>query len=230
MLRSITLLVALTVAAVAMATTIPAAEKKIVVYSHGQRFENKPEGCFLTGPPRTLEDTAIAAGYEVFHFCEEAVEKPGDRPGSYIYKRVALLNAKVERLEKKGYRPENIVLAGHSAGAWTSLMLVSKDTRLSKKVRVIAFAPSCCGTEAERAGSAVWRRARTEQIADMLSGAPFRALIFSYDDDEYENTANLQFLARRGRLAPSNCGRGHRTYKRDCRADETARLIAGFLR
>jgi hypothetical protein len=232
MLRATSTLVASIVVAGTMSTTIDAAEKKIVVYSHGQKYEHKPEGCWwLNGPPSTLKSTAVAAGYKVFHFCKEAVERPGDRPGSYIYKRVDLLKAKVQQLiEKEGYRPENIVLAGHSAGAWTSLMLVSKDARLAKKVRVIAFAPSCCGTQAERAGSPPWRRARTEQIADLLSGASFRALTFSYDDDEYENTASLQFLTKLSRLVPSNCGRGHDTYRNDCKAEETAERIADFLK
>ena len=103
-----------------------------------------------------------------------------------------VLKLKVEDFNEKGFR--NIVLAGHSAGAWSSLVLKSE---IPNQINgVIAFSPARSGKFAMKKnphrGWINWRNYKMSLIkVDKLS----KVLVYAHEKDPYENTKTLSFLS-----------------------------------
>ena len=103
-----------------------------------------------------------------------------------------VLKLKVEDFNDKGFR--NIVLAGHSAGAWSSLVLKSE---IPNQINgVIAFSPARSGKFAMKKnphrGWINWRNYKMSLIkVDKLS----KVLVYAHEKDPYENTKTLSFLS-----------------------------------
>lgn len=103
-----------------------------------------------------------------------------------------VLRLKVKDFNDKGFR--NIVLAGHSAGAWSSLVLKSEIP--NQIDGVIAFSPARSGKFAKKKnpdrGWINWRNYKMSLIkVDKLS----KVLVYAHEKDPYENTKTLSFLS-----------------------------------
>ena len=103
-----------------------------------------------------------------------------------------VLKLKVEDFNDKGF--QNIVLAGHSAGAWSSLVLKSEFPNQINGV--IAFSPARSGKFAKKKnphrGWINWRNYKMSLIkVDKLS----KVLVYAHEKDPYENTKTLSFLS-----------------------------------
>ncbi|MCP4329107.1 MAG: alpha/beta hydrolase [Alphaproteobacteria bacterium] len=109
-------------------------------------------------------------------------------------KRAVAIGKLIEAKVSQGYRRKNIFLGGHSAGAWTSLLIKRHDP--GKFNGVIAVAPAFNGQRSERfciakdckgeidAGKRAWLRA--ENNAHLGSGAPrLDALVFAFHCDRF---------------------------------------------
>lgn len=87
----------------------------------------------------------------------------------------------------------NVLLAGHSAGAWDSIVLKSQYPDLIDAV--IALSPARCGPYAKRKQDKLievnWRKHKQNMI-DIEN--LYNVLVYCHDKDGFENTQTLQFL------------------------------------
>ena len=98
---------------------------------------------------------------------------------------------KIDDFTKQGFN--NIVLAGHSAGAWSSITLKSQ---FPKKIDgVIAFHPGVAGTLKNRKDWPWWEDIRTHLINLMKLENLKNELVFSHNKDHFETPKTLFFLS-----------------------------------
>ena len=107
-----------------------------------------------------------------------------------IQKKVIKL--KIDEFKKEGFN--NIILAGHSAGGWDSLVL--KSNFPSEIDGVVAFHPARSGkfanTKKPHRGWVNWRNYKISMIkVDQLENV----LVFSHEKDKYENPETSKFLS-----------------------------------
>lgn len=210
-------------------------EARVIVYSHGQSRGSQVPDCrrASNGVPETLlqlEDHNT----RIYYLCSKAWDGGGEK-GYYVYLRVKEIMNLLKRLEELGVRKDRIVLAGHSAGGWSSLM--AQSLHGSEIPNAILFAPAFAGAKSEEGLYPEWRRdARPKQVKQLESGAPLRALIFSYHGDRFEEPADLTFLSSRAinniEVVAYACLENenqHRNHLNDCRAAETLSRIERYL-
>lgn len=217
--------------------TLPRVEGQvIVIYNHGTKAAYFPENCLRGNaePPaslRRLEGERL----RIFFLCSEATEDRDGVLGNYVFRRVLEIEKTIQRLVAAGVPASHIVVAGHSAGGWSSLMLQS--TRELGIAGVVAFAPAFAGPRAGEALGLSWRtEARPAQIRQLKTGRPLRALFFAYPGDEFEWPEDLAFLPQTYpdtvEMVSYSC-RGvrepHVTHQNDCREEETAEKIRVFI-
>ena len=111
---------------------------------------------------------------------------------SEVSTKKKVLKLKVDDFKDKGFR--NILLVGHSAGAWSSLVLKSQYPNQINGV--IAFSPARSGKFANKKnphrGWINWRNYKMSLIkVDKLS----KVLVYAHEKDPYENTKTLSFLS-----------------------------------
>ena len=210
-----------------------AARKTVVVYSHGTTRPQRREDCskWYNRVPKTLRALEDDGDTHIYYLCSRATD--GGEGGSYIFKRAAEIERVLDRLIDIGVEPRNIFLAGHSAGAWSSLMLMGEVG--DKFNAAIAFAPACCGPRHEIAIYPVWRkRIRPAHVERMIDVREFAALVFAYTNDRFNRPRELRFLTdafpRGVRMVTRSCRAGHGSHLKDCRADETAARIRQYVR
>ena len=115
---------------------------------------------------------------------------------SYATKRRVIIN-KVNEFRKLGFN--NIILAGHSAGAWASLVLNSK---FNEEIDgIIAFHPARSGkfahTKNPDSDWVDWRKYKISEInLDNLN----KVLVFTHEKDKYENAKTLSFLINSNKI------------------------------
>ena len=102
-----------------------------------------------------------------------------------------IINNKIDDFTKQGFN--NIVLAGHSAGAWASITLKSQFPE--KIDGVIAFHPAVSGTFKNRKDWPWWEDVRTQLIGLMKLENLKNALVFAHNKDHYETPKSLSFLS-----------------------------------
>ena len=103
-----------------------------------------------------------------------------------------VIKLKIDEFKKKGFN--NIVLSGHSAGGWDSLVL--KSNYPSEIDGVIAFHPARSGKFAKakkpHKGWINWRNYKISMIkVEQLENV----LVFSHEKDKYENPKTTKFLS-----------------------------------
>ena len=206
---------------------------RVIVYSHGTSNSLVREDCWIrhNKPPRTLTSLVDADPHLVLtYLCSQATD--GRDPGSYIHKRADEIGAVVDGLTAMGVPAANIYLSGHSAGAWASLMYMSRaaDTVAGG----ILFAPACCGPRYNADRYPIWRgEIRPRQVRQILGGNTLNALVFAYTDDEFNRPRDLVFLPgaypETITLVSQSCGNGHQTHQIDCDAYGTRARIAAFI-
>jgi len=106
-----------------------------------------------------------------------------------------VIKLKIDEFKTKGFN--NIILAGHSAGAWGSLVLYSNFP--SKINGVIAFNPAKSGNYARELkkdkvwrGWKIWRDYKISLIKLEKLG---KVLVYSHDKDSFETPETLSFLS-----------------------------------
>ena len=216
-------------------------QQRVVIFSHGIHRPSV-EICndFNNKPPRSLM-ALVDNKTLVYHFCSSAIESPLS-PGKQVYLRRIEIDHAIDAFLARGIQPKHLFLAGHSNGAWTSLMMM-RDVN-QRFNGVIAFAPGFSGKRSDVRIAPWWRnKVRPKQIKEMLKATSMDALVFSYENDAYNRPQDLQFLRKNYPLKTVNnkltgvdlvsydCGlkNAHLTYRNDCRLKETTSRIRLFV-
>ena len=106
-------------------------------------------------------------------------------------KRQNIILDKAEEFTKLGFK--NIVLAGHSAGAWASLNLISRFPNQFKGV--IAMSPAFAGPKKEwQKKYPEWGLFRNYEVSIFQKNHSLNALLFSHSNDVYEDPKTLSFF------------------------------------
>ena len=205
---------------------------KIIIFSHGTTRPQKRENCKkkYNAIPSSLLSLNENENIFFYYLCSKA--KDGNVPGSYIDKRVKEIENVLDQLLENGVSPKNIFLTGVSAGGWSSLMLMPQ---VDKKFNsAIVFAPACCGPRHEINKYPKWRREiRPKQVKKIKSANIIKALVFAYEDDKFNRSKELMFLKEKSRdtvnLIKYKCGKGHNTYRKDCKIEDTKKIIKKYI-
>ena len=215
--------------------SIPGPSRRtIIIYSPGAQSPGQIEHCTddVYAPPPAVLALERTPGTHVYYLCPRSTD--AGNPGSYIFGRAREIEAVVDIFLRRGVEPRNIFLAGHSAGAWSAMMLMNEAGR--KFNAVIAFAPACCYPRAvaERYPYAYWRKVvRPFQKSIMTAARRFEALVFAYPDDPFNRPADLAFLTDTYPegvwMFSQFCGEGHMTTLKDCREADTTRIIRHYI-
>ena len=104
--------------------------------------------------------------------------------------KAKVIKEKVDRFIEQGFK--NIVLAGHSSGAWQSMTVQS---RFPKKIKgVIANHPGGGGTKKNRKDWPWWNDVRSYHIS-LMDLPNLNALIFTHDKDQFSAPEDYLFLS-----------------------------------
>ena len=106
-------------------------------------------------------------------------------------KRQNIILDKINQFEKLGFK--NIILAGHSAGAWASLNLQS---RFPDKIKgTIALNPAFAGWKQEWQDEyPEWGAFRENEINIIKESNNLKAILFSHNNDKFEDPETLSFF------------------------------------
>ena len=67
----------------------------------------------------------------------------------------------------------------------------------------------------------------------MTEAKVIKALIFAYEDDKFNRSQELIFLKEKYpdtvNLVSYKCGEGHNTYEKDCKLEETKKIIKNYV-
>ena len=220
--------------------TSPSAEQRVIIYNHGISRPQQKERCYLSynKPPASLT-ALIDDKTMIYNLCSTSTESPAiTSAGKQVYLRKIEIDFAIDAFLARGIDPKHIFLAGHSNGAWTSLMMMRE---VNKRFNgVIGFAPAFAGKRKEVTIAPWWRKSvRPKQIKDMLGASRMDALIFAYDNDAYNRPQDLEFLQYHYPLTNHSgvdlvsydCGlrNAHQTYRKDCRQRLSSKKIAEFI-
>ena len=101
-----------------------------------------------------------------------------------------LINKKIDSLINLEF--ENIILAGHSAGAWASITLKSQ---FPKKIDgIIAFNPAFSGSFQNRRDWAGWEIIREYGVNKINLSNLQNTMVYVHDKDNHETSKTLSFL------------------------------------
>jgi len=222
----------------------PSSQQRVIIYNHGISRPQHVEPCYLAynQPPKSL--TALRDNKTlVYRLCSTSTEAPAiSAAGKQVYLRKIEINYAIDAFLSRGVQPKHLFLAGHSNGAWASLMMMSDVNERFNGV--IAFAPAFAGRRDEVNIAPWWRNTvRPNQIEDMLGAPTMDALVFAYENDAYNRPQDLLFLKDRYPfknkadksggvdLITYDCGlhNAHVTYRNDCRLTETTTRIRSFV-
>jgi predicted alpha/beta hydrolase family esterase len=214
----------------------------VVIYMHGTINPRSRSNCSLwwNDAPPTLTSLTKRENTHIYFLCSKATDPGGgsgrDR-GSWIFKRVEEISIVLEQMIDAGVLPGNIFLLGHSAGGWASLMAMPMVDR--KFNAAIVFASAFAGPRAESGVYPVWRgEIRPKHVEIMKSFDIVRALVFAYDNDPYNRSSELEFLADTFpgavRMISYSCNiglplTGHLTHLKDCQQAGTTQTIFQYV-
>jgi len=208
-------------------------ELTIIIFSHGTYRPQKIENCTekWNRIPSSLRILKKFKNTYFYYLCSRAID--AGKTGSFIYKRKKEINKLLDQLISKGVRPENIFLTGYSAGGWTSLMMM--DQVVEKFNSAIVFAPAFAGPRSETNKYPQWRKVeRPRQVKQMIKANTIKALVFAYEDDEFNRSQELKFLTEKYpnsvKLVSYKCGNGHYTLHNDCKLSKTKKLIKEYFK
>lgn len=224
--------------------TVPVDQQIVVIYNHGIKYPQQVEPCFMpyNKPPSSLR-ALTSKNLIVYSLCSTSIESPAPTSaGKQVYLRKKEISHAIDAFLARGIQPKNLFLAGHSNGGWTSLMMM-RD--VNKRFNgAIAFAPAFAGKRKDSKLFPWWRKsARPNQIKDMLGVPKMDALVFAYENDEYNRPQDLMFLTDYYPLVDNttsshgvdfvaygcNNVNAHQTYRNDCRLADTKKRIQRFI-
>ncbi len=209
--------------------------KTIIVYSHGTTRSSRTEDCDAdwNKVPKSL--LALSGEQvKIFYLCSNASDNDGNL-GGYVYKRAKEISQVVDELVKQGIDSHRIFLAGHSAGAWSSLM--SRVNARNKVGGLILFAPAFGGRKDFEQTQPFWRQTlRPKQANEISTAENIRAVVFSYVGDPYGEPDEMEFLTK---SFPSSVeqfsyrcfgvSNPHITHLNDCEQSTTSDRIVKFI-
>ncbi len=205
----------------------------VIIWGHGQSSAQKSEKCFADHNkiPKTLKYLEKEIDAHFIFMCSKSKDSEY-REGSYIYKRVKQLKKLLTEINEIGVHPNNIFITGFSAGGWTALHMFRENARLFNSA--IVFAPAFAGPRYEIKDYPWWRKeVRPAHIKQITKAKVIDALIFAYEDDEYNRPEELRFLKeiypKNVNLVGYHCGNGHLTHIYDCKSSETEILILNYI-
>jgi len=219
---------------------VPADQQIVIIYNHGIQYPQQREPCYMwyNKPPDSLK-AQISNKVLVYSLCSTSVESPSPTSaGKQVYLRKKEINFAIDAFLARGIKPKHIFLAGHSNGAWTSLMMM-RD--VNKRFNgAIAYAPAFAGKRSDIVFAPWWRNiARPRQIKDMLGASRMDALVFAYERDAYNRPQDLMFLSEnypyQGNHGVSfvsyDCKNksAHQTFRNDCYLARTKQQIGEFI-
>lgn len=170
-------------------------ESIVLIFNHGSKSSGEKDFCEPNG--RSTPDVIKQLQGErvgdksivVYELCTEAIGIAGQL-GSKNEGRILEIEAVIRDFQRRGVPPEQLFLAGQSAGAWASLMIARRHT--VEFNATIAFAPANSGKKASRTAAGT---ERLERLSRYLSEAPYLpALVYAFAHDEFNDTATLAFL------------------------------------
>jgi dienelactone hydrolase len=180
--------------------SIPNPESKaVVLFLHGSMVEKIDDTCDPNGRtpgfsvPDVIKQLAgtEVAGLEVVVFapCDGRATNFGEP--IKIEQRVAAIERTLAALSRAGVEPLQIFLMGQSAGGWAALL---HQKRYPGSVNsIVAFAPAFAGKKQLRPD--IWQQRHEIQSAEIQSAARISALIFAFENDEYNTPDDLAFLS-----------------------------------
>ena len=212
-----------------------ASDTIVIIYNHGTRNPRKKERCDASYNqiPASLKD--IESNRLLIYFlCSVATEGEGpEHAGNQVYARMYEIEQALDKLLQQGIQARHIFLAGHSKGAWSSLMLMN---RVDKKFNAaILFAPALANRRSQQTHPWWRNEVRPRQIKQMLTAQEIKALIFAYRDDEYNRPQDLQFLIDHYpdsvEIIGYRCAYKytHNTHLHDCRQSQTSKRITDYI-
>lgn len=207
-----------------------AANKVVILYSHGTYRPSLREDCQkgFNQIPESILGLSRHPKVAIFYLCTKVVDTSNQ--GQYVYQRAQEIRQTLDALTALGVKPEHIVLAGHSAGAWSSLLLMGEQRR--QFAGAILFAPAFAGTIRERRGTP-WGDFRTAQVKKIKAFPALQALVFAYENDPYETPATLAFLRAASGVDfhayDCHLSHPHLTHLEDCQAERTRSLVEAYV-
>ena len=210
------------------------AEATIIIFSHGTENSWKPEKCrtWYVRPPKIAMFLQGKPNTYVYFLCSDVTDT-GHSDARYIFARSKEILQTVDQFLAIGVQPKNIFLMGQSAGGWSSLMAMQQVGE--KFNAAIIFAPACCNKrEAKEEKKRKYRKLnRRHQEREMLKAERIEALIFAYEDDEFNRPQDLTFLTEAYptsvEMIGYHCGEGHFTYQKDCQFAANKARITEYI-
>ena len=207
----------------------------VIIYNHGTTSPSRTEDCDAewNKVPKSLL-TFAGDKVKIFYLCSNAADNDGVL-GGYIYKRVKEINQTIDQLMNQGIDSRRIFLAGHSAGAWSSLM--SRVNSQTEIAGLILFAPAFGGRkDAEKLFPIGRQILRPKQANEIITAKSIRAIIFSYAGDPFGEPNEMDFLTKafpdtieQFTYRCFNNPNPHISHLNDCDYRRTLRLINKFI-
>jgi len=178
----------------------------LVIFNHGSMVETFADRCFpdyratrSTTPKvigeldgRKLGDKML----QVYSYCTPS--KFGEYNGNTrqgepkVQKRAKDIEALIVEALAQGVPPEQIFVAGHSAGAWASLIVARRG-----QVRIggyILFAPAFAGHYSVRHPG--WWDLQNRLVKYIGEAERIDALVYAFENDKFNRVEDLRFLDR----------------------------------
>lgn len=174
--------------------------KAVVLFLHGSMVEKLDDTCDPNGETtgfsvpevvRALAGTKIS-GLEVVVFapCHGRATQMGEP--LKIDQRVNAIEQTLQELGSAGVDPSHIFLVGQSAGGWAALLHQKRHP--GRVNSIIAFAPAFAGKKRWRPDN--WQQRHEEQSAELMTAKSISALVFAFENDEYNTPEDLAFLSQ----------------------------------
>jgi len=179
-------------------------ESIIVIFLHGSAGEDQKDICrpkpgqWSTTPP-VVTSLAVknVLGREIFVLaactCVEPLEAklaPADQ--TKIYRRMLEVGTIADLFDSAGFSRSRMFFIGHSAGAWCSLSYLAQN--MGAFAGAIGFAPAFAGKKVDRLSS--WALFRSLSFNDLTVADKFPALVYGFENDEFENADDLSFFGK----------------------------------
>jgi Putative esterase len=173
--------------------------KAVVLFLHGSNIEKMDDTCDSDGNTpgttvpevvRQLNGTEVS-GLEVVVLapCSGRATNLGEP--IKIEQRVTAIGQTLQELDRAGVDPSRIFLVGHSAGGWAALMHQKRHPGSVNSI--IAFAPAFAGKKRSRPD--IWQQRHDAQASEIKSAQNLSALVFAFDNDEFNSPQDLAFLS-----------------------------------
>ena len=174
--------------------------KAVVLFLHGSMVDKLDDPCDPSGEavgfsvPEVIKELAgtEVSGMEVVVIapCHGRATQMGEP--LKIDQRVEAIEETLQELGRAGVDPSRIFLVGQSAGGWAALMHQKRHPGSVNSV--VAFAPAFAGKKRFR--PEIWQQRHEQQAAEILSANLISALVFAFNNDEYNSPDDLDFLSR----------------------------------